>query len=119
MKWGRVSFIHRILLGTRVYFSRPRKRLLSSMRNRNANTIAGSVRCDSYVSTKRKFLWLKYQANLRDLILKKAMRPKTCKREKCFWDMRLANRFLWPDAAMTFSPSVQRVHIMAVRWQKV
>ena len=53
-----------------------------------------------------------------DLILKKAMRLKTCATEKCFWDTRLANRFLWPEAATTFSPSPQRAHIMAVHWQK-
>ena len=45
------------------------------------------------IEGKQNFLWLKHPANLRDLILKKAMRPKRCAREKCSWVTRLANRF--------------------------
>ena len=56
MKWtNKTPFILRILLGTRAYFSRPSKSLPSSIRNKRSKTVTGSVRCDSYVSTKRKF----------------------------------------------------------------
>src|SRR5262249_34670407 len=97
---------------------RAQEDLLSFVRNKGCETVAGSVLCDSYVTTK-EILWLKNLANLRDLILKKVMRPKKWVREKCFWVTRLANRFLWPDAVKSFSPSAQRAHITAARWRRV
>ena len=56
MKWTtKLLSFFAILLGTRAYFSRPSKSLPSSIRNKRSKTVTGSVRCDSYVSTKRKF----------------------------------------------------------------
>src|SRR4029077_15913304 len=65
------------------------------------------------------FLWLKHPANLRDLIWKREATSMTSQMGQCFWVTRLANRFLWPDAAKSFSASAQRAPITAARWPKV
>src|SRR5689334_5613370 len=89
-----LGLILRMLLETRAYFSRRERLGLFPFWNiESFQDLIGSVQYDSYVSTKKGILWLKLPANLRDLILKKAMRLKTCATDKCFWDTHLANRF--------------------------
>jgi hypothetical protein len=66
----------------------------------------------------KEILSLKHPANLRDLILKRATRSETCRMEKCYWATRLVNRFWWPDAVKSFSPSGERAHITADHWRK-
>src|SRR5215470_18593286 len=118
MKCCRILFILRILLRTRAYFDAPASVCLLPCGIKVSRRLLDRSGAIHMLAQKKEILWLKHPENWRDLILKKAMRPKTCVTEKCFWDTRLVNRFLWPDEARSFSPLAPHARITAAHWQK-